>query len=58
MTTTQIINKEIRGRNLIDLVKAKIEDPDQFFSIKLEITPIDEDDIKKKEVYEYDKNVD
>ncbi len=49
MTTTKIVTKKIRGRNLIDLVKAKIENPDSFFDINLEITPIDETDNKKEE---------
>ncbi|MBW1649465.1 MAG: hypothetical protein JRJ44_02070 [Deltaproteobacteria bacterium] len=55
MTTIRIVNKKIRGGNLIELLKAKIENPYQFFSIKLEITPLDKNDTKKEGV-EYEQN--
>ena len=41
MDTIRIVNKHIRGRNLIDLLNAKIE-----------ITPINKEDAEKEDKHE------
>ncbi len=42
MTTIKIVNEKIRGRNLLDLLKAKMENPDRFFRVRLIMKPAEE----------------
>jgi len=46
--TTTIINETIRGRNLPDFIRAKVDSPDRFFKINLVIEPIEEKEVKNK----------
>ena len=46
--TTTTINETIRGRNLPDFIRAKIDSPDRFFKINLVIEPIEEKEVENK----------
>jgi hypothetical protein len=42
------INETIRGRNLPDFIRAKIDSPDRFFKINLVIEPIEEKEVENR----------